>query len=239
MGRKLMRVPLDFNYPLNQVWTGYKNPHIGYFTCAACGGRGTNLLTRKIEDEFYAHGLDRRLRWCDNITQDEVQALLDKGRLMDLTHRWDKEQNRYVPTGHIPTAGEVNAWERSSFGHDGINRGILVKCRATRLGVFGLCPTCDGEGCVQNPDAREFAAYEAWTRYDPPTGEGYQLWKTTGEESPASPVFAELDALCAWCESGASVFGNSRATAAEWRTMLVEDDVQLVVDIPGGKAVFL
>ena len=35
---------------------------------------------------------------------------------------------------------------------------------------------------------------------EPPKGEGYQLWNTTSEGSPISPVFETLDKLCEWCE---------------------------------------
>jgi hypothetical protein len=36
MSRKVMRVPMDFNWPLNKPWSGYINPH--YRECAACNG---------------------------------------------------------------------------------------------------------------------------------------------------------------------------------------------------------
>lgn len=27
MGREMKRVPLDFDYPINQIWKGYWNPY--------------------------------------------------------------------------------------------------------------------------------------------------------------------------------------------------------------------
>lgn len=89
---------------------------------------------------------------------------------------------------------------------------------------FGTCPVCKGEAL--DPTVRE--AYEAWKAEEPPTGEGYQLWETTSEGSPASPVFATLEVLCAWCEDGATVFGRSKATKEEWLRMLKADFVALV-----------
>lgn len=59
----------------------------------------------------------------------------------------------------------------------------------------------------------------------PPKGEGYQLWETTTEGSPVSPVFATLDELCAWCETNATVFADCKATKDEWKKMLTEDCV--------------
>lgn len=56
----------------------------------------------------------------------------------------------------------------------------------------------------------------------PPTGDGYQLWETTSEGSPASPVFATLDELCEWCEKYATTFANFKASKDEWKEMLGE-----------------
>ncbi len=106
-----------------------------------------------IADTFYDHGEDltsaRRTggatnrRWRDQITQDEADALFAAGRL-----------------GEKPrTADEVNALERGDrqgsdlmFGHDAINRSILIETRAKRLGVWGMCPECNGEGHVNTED---------------------------------------------------------------------------------------
>lgn len=120
--------------------------------CAVCGGSGLNAATKELSDNFYAHHLPHRsrewerTRWADKITQDEVQALLDAGRL-------------YQFKGEAPTAAEVNAWERGDGpkrgglgGHDAINRWILIKTRAKRLGVWGTCATCDGRGTIYTAD---------------------------------------------------------------------------------------
>lgn len=84
------------------------------------------------------------------------------------------------------------------------------------------CKVCNGEGI--NPKVRE--AYEAWEDYEPPEGEGYQLWETTSEGSPVSPVFKTFDELCSWCEHNASTFGTSNfASKEEWAKMLDNDFV--------------
>lgn len=53
-----------------------------------------------------------------------------------------------------------------------------------------------------------------------PIGEGYQLWETTSEGSPVSPVFDTLEKLCEWCEVNATTFGSFRASKEEWMSML-------------------
>lgn len=82
-----------------------------------------------------------------------------------------------------------------------------------------------------NPDDEAVDAHldsggcEGCRNIDPPTGPGWQLWETTTEGSPQSPVFATLEELAAWCESHATTFGSWTATKDEWLAMLAEDDV--------------
>lgn len=108
------RVPLSFQWPLNRTWKGYVNPHRPPPQCAHCGGTGLNAATRAIADAFYdSDGFGARWlymygtapdgtptdrppwkivgdcrRWCDAITQDEVEALVAAGRLVNFTETW-------------------------------------------------------------------------------------------------------------------------------------------------------
>lgn len=56
--------------------------------------------------------------------------------------------------------------------------------------------------------------------YMPPIPEGHPfawaLYETTTEGTPASPQFATLEELAAWCEDGATVSGSIRWTRARW-----------------------
>lgn len=58
------------------------------------------------------------------------------------------------------------------------------------------CAVCGGEGHLGT--SGQVAAYEGWRETDPPAGEGWQLWETTSEGSPISPVFPTADGLIAW-----------------------------------------
>lgn len=230
MGRKLMRVPLDFDWPLNMNWKGYINPYRPQ-ECKACEGSGQNPETKQVADDFYDFARTGR-RWCDAITQDEVDALVAKERLWDFWRRVGPNGWEDIDPRPVVTAEMVNAASRSNREavHDGINRWILVETRAHRLGVYGDCRYCKGEGCIwQSPEVR--ALHEAWEDFDPPKGDGFQLWQTTSEGAPVSPVFATLDDLCAWCSTGATTFGSARATAAQWRSML---DDGFVARVEGG-----
>ena len=231
MGRKLMRVPMDFAWPMNQVWKGYVNPYRS-MKCQACDGTGLNPATKELHDTWYDYPTNTH-HWCDKLTQDEVDALVAEGRLRS----WNAE-GRCWETGPR-TAEEVNAANRRGsrspdFEHDCLNRWICIKHRARRLGVYGECTYCSGEGELwQSEDIRE--AHEAWEPFDPPPGDGYQLWETTSEGSPVSPVFESFDVLCDWCAEHATTFGSSRAIAEEWKRMLDDGHVYHQV----GNAVFM
>jgi hypothetical protein len=115
--------------------------------CEHCDSSGYNPETKQLFDDLYDYAKTGR-RWIDRITQDEVDALVAHDRL----RKYDKDQNIWV---QVPrTADEVNAANNpgaSSFGdicHDGINQNILVETRARRLGVWGTCEHCHGEGSI-------------------------------------------------------------------------------------------
>ena len=196
MGRAVKRVPMDFDASMDEIWKGYINPHSRPITC----------------------------EHCDNITQDEVEALVAKNRLMDFTHTWTPDEGwKRREDGYIPTAEEINEANRtpSLFGHDAINRHILIEARAKRLGVYGKCPVCNGEGTILQPDEAVRKLYEEWEKVEPPEGEGWQLWETTSEGAPTSPVFASAEELAEWCEDNATIFADEKTTKENWLSMFV------------------
>lgn len=251
MGRQLRRVPLDFNWPVNQRWKGFINPHYkNAKDCEECGGSGyspqalilANQWYGKVpfrpEDnggepftqdhpvvlklsnrhlarspEYYGVG-DEALRrecgrlvrlynkcWCYHLDQADVKALVEAGRLMDLTHTWT-DGNGWTPKDppFIPTAKQVNEWAISSMGHDALNQWICVRSKCARLGSPVECLICGGSGTIwSSSEAKELA--ENWESEDPPFGEGYQLWETFSEGSPISPVFKTPEELADWLVS--------------------------------------
>ncbi len=72
------------------------------------------------------------------------------------------------------------------------------------------CPHCESEKEPRIPDIKV------------PEGTGYQMWETTSEGSPISPVFETAEALAKWlADNGASSFGDMTATYAQWHAMIV------------------
>lgn len=196
MGREIKRVTLDFNWPLNMVWKGYINPYRPQ-ECKTCEGSGLNKETKQIYDDWYDFA-DTGRKWSNNITQDEVDALIREQRLVDFTHKYVKDEG-WKPIDPPPqiTAEMVNKWSSKGFGHDSINQWICVKTRAEKFGIYGECFFCKGEGKIWfNDKVKEL--HENWydnERYGPPTGEGWQVWETVSEGSPVTPVLSTREAL--------------------------------------------
>ena len=56
MGRKVRRVPLDFDWPLDETWRGFINPYYDLQDeCKACGGSGSAPEARRLSDEWYGN----------------------------------------------------------------------------------------------------------------------------------------------------------------------------------------
>lgn len=106
-------------------------------------------------------------------------------------------------------------YDRSyDFCHSGYSAGC-DGCKAYAK-IKGI--QLDDIGC---PKFREFYGLpEIGNLVEPPVGEGYQLWETTTEGSPSSPVFATIEELCSWCEKNATTFANFKASKEEWMKML-------------------
>ena len=216
MGLELKRVEVGFKWPLNKVWSGFLMPEeLSPKKCACCNAQGYNEATQVIADTYYDSNnfgvkwtydyykdrdgnpatrppwrvLGNSQAWHNQITQDEVQALIDAGRLVDLTHTWTSGKGWVRrEDSYIPTEAEVNEWDTVSMGHDGINCSILIEARATRLGVFGYCEKYQGDGSTFDSKEQE-TAYDNWKETPVPEGDWYQVWETVSEGSPVTPAF--------------------------------------------------
>lgn len=92
------------------------------------------------------------------------------------------------------------------------------------------------EYCIYYPKNREI-----W-EYDPPDGGGFQLWETTSEGSPQTPVFKTLEELAEYCgnkENGITVFASIAATKEEWLKMFKKDYICYEEKYNGGSIIYL
>lgn len=117
----------------NEVVSFYFSVERDSIECDACK-TGYNPATEALHNGFYEHLSSKAECWRYSITQDECDALIALQR---------------APAGS--TAETINARERLGRGpntHDAINAHILIRTRGKRLGVYGMCPKCDGHMSV-------------------------------------------------------------------------------------------
>lgn len=55
MGRELRRVPLDFDWPIDETWEGFLNPLYVAKKCAACDGTGLSPAGKRCRDLWYGY----------------------------------------------------------------------------------------------------------------------------------------------------------------------------------------
>lgn len=157
-----------------------------------------------------------------HLNDDDVKALVDGNRLMDLTHTWTREdgwQPRVPP--YIPSAREVNVWSCAGMGHDSVNSWIVIGRRCAIAGQTSTCAHCDGEGAIwRSQEAKDL--YENWEESEPPEGPGWQLWETVSEGSPITPVFSTPEELARYLSGRA--WGADRGTPYDtWMKFLLGD----------------
>lgn len=87
------------------------------------------------------------------------------------------------------------------------------------------------EGCPQYKEV-----FGEWLRQlEPPKGEGYQLWSTTDEESPITPVFATPEELAEYCEGHITLFADRKADRKTLEKMIERN----CFDCPFGNCLIL
>ena len=204
MGRELRRVPMDFDHPIGEIWPGYLSPR-----------------WRKCPDQHCSNGYTKAAQYVQGLAyliDLAGQSALDPTRPV---HPW--LQGIPVVYGEYQASPDITEWIRSiapdwepqPMGDNyKIARALLEMPGLPRN--WGTCDTCDGHGI--HPE--DIEASEAWESTDPPTGDGYQMWETTSEGSPSTPVFLTLKELAEYCAEHCTTFGRLTASAEGWEQML-------------------
>lgn len=236
MGRTLKRVPLDFVWPKNKVWEGYINPHFkpcpekgrtcfGGENAAACYlSHITSMLTLIGDDarRGSTHPYCKELPYKSEHPDWSIQPPEVRKQMVDLIQALTGEKPSGLGFGGQGHSIFFNLLEMAGIKNKGKNKAAYE---------WTQCSVCKGENL--DPAVKE--KYDAWVDYEPPTGDGFQLWETTSEGSPVSPIFKTLDELCTWAATNASTFADFKASAAEWKKMLEKDFVMH----QEGNAIFL
>ncbi len=192
MGREVKRVALDFDWPLAKIWDGYCNPH--WKECDECGGRCST------EGEALLHALALRL---ETAAYDAKRGAL---------HPYTQGLGIRRPLTHdiVELVEGLTGKPLESHCHSS-QRYEIQQAFLKAAGVperWGVCRRCDGEGV--HPEAKE--ASDAWQDYEPPEGEGWQMWETTSEGSPITPVFATAEGLVECLVNGQDESSRRRGT---------------------------
>ena len=215
MGREIKRVPLDFDWPLGKRWEGFLNPHSSALEeCDVCHCRGTSPAYQELVNLWH-YGNRMGLPIGDwknkarrvNLTQEEVNYLVDQGGLYDLAWEWVKGEGRKPvlnPNGsrYYPDAAEVSAAAHKSFFIlMGSDEYIMCRHWLDEAGEPLLCAACAGEGrFFRTRKAQKL--YDSWEETPIPEGDGWQVWETVSEGSPVSPVFATPEELIEYLVEG-------------------------------------
>jgi hypothetical protein len=231
---------MDFASPLHEVWHGYINPHWKpcpedqktCFNGSTAGAAWLSAIVRLLccASEDARDGGRRRERgglWphpylteCRTApTYECPRDIAKQGN--EAFYRWHRERGGVVP----PTMDlhelvvKLSGREPSFMGHDSIDNWSVVKKILEAAGLpesWGTCPVCNGD-CV-DPAIKK--AYDAWEEFEPPNGDGWQLWETCSEGSPISPVFATAEELADWAADNATVFADCKTSRAKWLDMI-------------------
>lgn len=254
MGREIKRVDLQqmSQHPLGKAWPGFLLPkELCSTPCHHCDQTGYNDATRAIAETYYdsaGHGvrwtydygfdpqgnpaarppwriIGECLSWSSKLEQDEVNHLAAEGRLMDFTHTFTSTAGWKVREDcYVPSAAEVNLWNATGMGHDGINRHILIQFRATKAGVYGVCEHCAGTAELW-ASAEQQAQSEAWVETPPMAGTAWQVWETVSEGSPVTPAFATAEELIEHLVSNGDAWDKNRGKGG-WDRAHAEQFVQ-------------
>jgi len=231
MGRDLKRIAPDFDWPLKKVWKGYINPH-----SKPCPEKGKTCFNGENAAAVYLSHLASMFGVVGNSARrgeshPYLAYLPYRGEHPDWAVQPKEVRQKAVDLvrkllddGHEPKIDGEPPYGFTGSDHILFFKLLEMAGIKNEEGENGRkhayewteCSVCKGEDV--DPAVKE--QYDAWKDYEPPAGEGYQLWETTSEGSPISPVFKTLDELCAWAAENASTFADCKATKEEWKKML-------------------
>lgn len=224
MGRKVRRVPLGFDHPLNETWPGFLMPDkfdekpcpageqcMNGSTPARAWAQVVVRLLLQLDDDRHAHAQGRPMHpYFDSLPTPSRTH----DNLMD-RHFRDRRPTVPRPSPDIAELGTGLAGRPSGFlGHDSIDTwratDTVVKAAGLDPDKWGICPACGGHASLEAyPGQRDEA--EAWEPAEPPTGEGWQLWETVSAGSPISPVFDSAQGLARWLATYEGADANNQS----------------------------
>lgn len=133
---------------------------------------------------------------------------------------WTVERNDWT-RDEDPLCAAVVTWlKRRGCACDRWDAYRAIKKAAKVKKSWGRCPACKGHG--ETPESRKKA--NRWKPKEPPKGSGWQLWETTSEGSPVSPVFKTAEELASWCAERATAVAGVQCSRETWLRMFLKDE---------------
>ncbi len=241
--RELRGVPLDFDWPLEKVWQGYQMPdELRLPECEDCEGSGFSPTARWLYASWWPHKVaDPQACWRDKLNQADLDFLIDNDYLWRRDPDVKGRSRIDIKLGDV-TLEEINAQQReySRFPEPkiiGIREYPLIKRRCKALGADHCCDTCQGHADIGTLEQRQAVA--DWKPTEPPTGDGIQVWETTSEGSPITPVFPNTEegraALAQWLVDNPK--GGENYPYATWLHFVTTRE-EFCVDLATNQPVF-
>lgn len=229
MGREAKRVPLDFDHPINEIWPGYLLPEsLEEESCADCDRQG--CTTARL---WLTAMTSQILLLSDDLRNQQQGRDMHPYFRDSATHGYGTRPTQDILELTTGLAGR----EPSFIGHDSIDTmratQKIVQAAGLDPKTWGICSTCEGHGSTEKYAGQRDDA-ENWEPEDPPTGDGYQLWSTTTEGHPVSPVFATPEELARHlADTNTSLFGSQGASYDRWINIIKGDDMGETHIAPG------
>jgi len=133
---------------LNEVVDFYFEVEKPSRDCDGCESTGYNSKTLELSNNFYSHSSSTGKGWNSEITQEEMEMLIKKQRL-------GNPLREVMPSLEaINNANRTIGGGNFLYNHDAINRMLLIEFRAKKLGIFGKCRECHGEGSIYTGPCR-------------------------------------------------------------------------------------
>lgn len=228
MGREARRVPIDFDWPQKMTWGGYLMPErLREAQCPDCANGSTEASEWLMKVAYVIAAL------ADDASSEargrQMHPYLVPLREISYGHPRGRPGVQFAEFAD----GLAPAARGGALGRD-VYRVRRALIRAAGLPEkWGWCARCGGCGTVEKYDGQRAEA-DAWEPTDPPTGDGWQMWETTSEGSPMSPVFATAEELASWlADTGASMFGPDGASREQWLAIIDGSDFAHVEVSPG------
>ncbi len=208
-------VPYSPSDPLIQAIIGRKLGRLNTSELSFYSDCGRYTMQQAIDQEARRMCDIYNSSWSHHLNQQDVDALIKAGRLMDFTHTWTKGKGWQKKRGKISvTPKQVNDWSLEGMAHDSCNCWAVIKAELKKLGQPSTCAHCKGSGHTW-PDKKSKWRYDHWKSTNPPKGQGYQIWETVSEGSPISPVFKTPEELADWMAAPGNGWSTDQGTTRE------------------------